>query len=118
MRRSILVSFLAGLALFALISKSDGQTIKIGAVVPLTGRYAALGSQVKTGYELAVQHINAAGGVSVGGKKLQIEIDDARRRVRSDENRRAPGNPRYPGRGGLLGWGGFRSPWRGGLYRR
>ena len=74
MRRSILVSFLAGLALFALISRSDGQTIKIGAVVPLTGRYAALGSQVKTGYELAVQHINAAGGVSVGGKKLQIEM--------------------------------------------
>ena len=74
MRRSILVSFLAGLALFALISRSDGQTIKIGAVVPLTGRYAALGSQVKTGYELAVQHINAAGGVTVGGKKLQIEM--------------------------------------------
>jgi branched-chain amino acid transport system substrate-binding protein len=50
------------------------QTVKVGAVVPLTGRYAALGSQVKTGYEIAVQHINAAGGVSVGGKKMQIEL--------------------------------------------
>jgi branched-chain amino acid transport system substrate-binding protein len=61
-------------SLFGSSSKSDGQTIKIGAVVPLTGRYAALGGQVKTGYELAVQHINAAGGVTVGGKKLQIEL--------------------------------------------
>jgi branched-chain amino acid transport system substrate-binding protein len=50
------------------------QTIKIGAVVPLTGRYAALGSQVKTGYEIAVRHINAAGGVPVAGKKLQIDL--------------------------------------------
>ena len=50
------------------------QTIKIGAVVPLTGRYAALGGQVKTGYEIAVRHINAAGGVPVAGKKLQIEM--------------------------------------------
>ena len=43
-------------------------------MVPLTGRYAALGGQVKTGYEIAVQQINAAGGVTVGGKKLQIEL--------------------------------------------
>jgi len=42
--------------------------------VPLTGRYAALGGQVKTGYEIAARHINAAGGVPVGGKKLQLEL--------------------------------------------
>ncbi|HEX2229251.1 MAG TPA: amino acid ABC transporter substrate-binding protein [Candidatus Binatia bacterium] len=59
-----------------LVFGSDGtsQTIKVGAVVPLTGRYAALGGQVKTGYELAVKHINAAGGVAVEGKKLSIEL--------------------------------------------
>jgi branched-chain amino acid transport system substrate-binding protein len=50
------------------------QTLKVGAVVPLTGRYAALGSQVKTGYEIAVQHLNAAGGISAGGKTMQIEL--------------------------------------------
>ena len=43
-------------------------------MVPLTGRYAALGGQVKAGYEIAVQQINAAGGVTVGGKKMQIEM--------------------------------------------
>ncbi|MBI3014414.1 MAG: ABC transporter substrate-binding protein, partial [Candidatus Tectomicrobia bacterium] len=44
------------------------------AVVPLTGRYASLGAQVKNGYEIAVEHINAAGGVTVGGKKMKIEL--------------------------------------------
>src|SRR2546422_10942995 len=50
------------------------QPVKGGAVVPLTGRYGAGGAQVRAGYEIAVEHINAAGGVTVGGKKMQIEI--------------------------------------------
>jgi len=49
-------------------------TIKIGAVIPLTGRYAAGGSQVQQGYELAVNDINAAGGVDVGGTKIPLEL--------------------------------------------
>ena len=74
MRRLILVWLSVMLALVVSSTKGDSQTIKIGAVVPLTGRYAALGGQVKTGYELGVQQINAAGGVPIGGKKLQIEL--------------------------------------------
>jgi branched-chain amino acid transport system substrate-binding protein len=74
MRRAILAGIFFVLVLCAATSEAKGQTIKVGAVVPLTGRYAALGGQVKTGYDIAVQHINAAGGVAVGGKKLQIEL--------------------------------------------
>lgn len=74
MTRLILIALSVPLALFGFGSKGAGQTIKVGAVVPLTGRYAALGGQVKTGYEIGVQQINAAGGVTVGGKKLQIEL--------------------------------------------
>ncbi|RPI21408.1 MAG: hypothetical protein EHM70_25160, partial [Chloroflexota bacterium] len=37
------------------------DSIEIGAVVPLTGRYGAGGEQVKNGYELAVDDINKAG---------------------------------------------------------
>jgi branched-chain amino acid transport system substrate-binding protein len=74
MRRIVLISILMALALFTFSMNGTAQTIKVGAVVPLTGRYAALGSQVKTGYEIAVRHINAAGGVAVGGKKMQIEL--------------------------------------------
>lgn len=48
--------------------------IKIGAVVPLTGRYAGGGGQIKNGYELAVADINAAGGVDVGGTKIPLEL--------------------------------------------
>src|SRR2546422_8277594 len=50
------------------------QTIKVGAVVPLTGRYGGGGAQVRAGYEIGVEHVNAAGGVDVDGKKLPLEL--------------------------------------------
>jgi len=50
------------------------QAVKVGAVAPLTGRYGAGGAQVRAGYEIAVEQINAAGGVTVGGKKLPLEL--------------------------------------------
>jgi branched-chain amino acid transport system substrate-binding protein len=74
MRRIILVSSAIALALIGFSPAGIAQTIKVGAVVPLTGRYAALGAQVRAGYEIAVQQLNAAGGVTVGGKKMQIEL--------------------------------------------
>jgi len=74
MKRTTLLSLSIALALVSTPFNGIAQTIKVGAVVPLTGRYAALGGQVKTGYEIGVQHINAAGGVTVGGKNLQIEL--------------------------------------------
>jgi len=51
-----------------------GEPIKVGAVVPLTGRYGAGGAQVRAGYEIAVEHINATGGVTVGGSKMPLEL--------------------------------------------
>ena len=50
------------------------QSIKLGAVVPLTGRYGAGGAQVRAGYEIAVAHVNAAGGVVVAGTKRSLEL--------------------------------------------
>jgi branched-chain amino acid transport system substrate-binding protein len=50
------------------------QTIKVGAVVPLTGRYGGGGAQVRAGYEIAIEYINAAGGISIGGKKMPLEL--------------------------------------------
>jgi branched-chain amino acid transport system substrate-binding protein len=50
------------------------QTVKVGAVVPITGRYGGLGAQVRAGYEIGVEHVNAAGGVSVGGRKMNLEL--------------------------------------------
>jgi branched-chain amino acid transport system substrate-binding protein len=64
------------LALFALSPVPAGaqQSLKVGAVVPLTGRYGAGGAQVRAGYEIAVEQINAAGGVTVAGKKMPLEL--------------------------------------------
>src|SRR5437867_2457062 len=53
---------------------AGAQAVKVGAVVPLTGRYGAGGAQVRAGYEIAVEHLNAAGGVMVAGKKVPIEL--------------------------------------------
>jgi hypothetical protein len=50
------------------------QTVKVGAVVPLTGRYGAGGAQIRAGYEIAVEHLSAVGGVAVAGKKMPIEL--------------------------------------------
>jgi branched-chain amino acid transport system substrate-binding protein len=74
MRRTTLTSLSLALALVGFSSDGMAQTVKIGAVVPLTGRYAALGGQVRAGYEIALEQINAGGGVTVGGKKLRLEL--------------------------------------------
>ncbi len=50
------------------------QTVKVGSAIPLTGRYAAGGAQARTGYEIAIEEINKAGGVMVGGKNMPIEL--------------------------------------------
>jgi branched-chain amino acid transport system substrate-binding protein len=68
---------LAALALLFVViwpSASAAQAVKMGAVVPLTGRYGPGGAQVRAGYEIAVEHINAGGGISVGGRKAPIEL--------------------------------------------
>jgi branched-chain amino acid transport system substrate-binding protein len=67
-----------GLLVLALVGLSPlsawAQSIKVGAVVPLTGRYGAGGAQVRAGYEIAVEHVNAAGGVTVAGTKMPLEL--------------------------------------------
>jgi len=51
-------------------------TIKVGAAIALTGAMAAGGKDVKAGYEIALKHINDAGGVFVKeyNKKLPLEL--------------------------------------------
>ena len=51
-----------------------GEPIRLGAVVPLTGRYASIGAPVRNGYELAIEDVNAAGGVNVGGVRRPLEL--------------------------------------------
>jgi len=52
---------------------SSGGTIKVGTVHPLTGTNAGDGQQMENGVKLAIEAINAAGGIkSMGGAKLEL----------------------------------------------
>lgn len=60
--------------LVALAGPAAAQTLKIGAPQPMTGSDAPFGDKFKKAYTLAVEEINAKGGVH--GKKLEIIIED------------------------------------------
>ncbi len=65
------------LALFSLAScGGSGETIKLGSSGPLSGSADIYGKAVKKGIELAIEEINAAGGVDVNGKKMKFELVD------------------------------------------
>ncbi len=50
------------------------EPLKIGAVISLTGSYAALGASQKDVIDMEVARINAAGGVS--GRKIDVLVED------------------------------------------
>ena len=54
----------------------DNETIKLGSAGPLSGSVSIYGLAVKEGVELAVEEINAAGGVNVDGEMKKLELVD------------------------------------------
>lgn len=50
------------------------DTIKIGLSGPFTGGSSSMGVSMRDGVKLAVEEINAVGGVDVGGKKMKIQL--------------------------------------------
>jgi branched-chain amino acid transport system substrate-binding protein len=77
MRTAALLVLGAALALSVMAPVGTGapaSTVKLGAVIPLTGRFAGGGAQIRAGYEIAVEDINAKGGVQVGGRRLPLEL--------------------------------------------
>jgi urea transport system substrate-binding protein len=50
-----------------------GDTVKVGIMHSLTGTMAISETSLKDAELMAIEEINAAGGVQVGGKKLKIE---------------------------------------------
>ena len=53
---------------------AGGSTIKIGSIGPVTGAAALYGEAVKNGAQLAVDEINAAGGIA--GAKIDFKFED------------------------------------------
>jgi len=57
-------------------SKKQSDQIKIGAIFPLTGRFAAMGEPLKFATDIAVSGVNGKGGIN--GKKLVVEYGDSK----------------------------------------
>jgi branched-chain amino acid transport system substrate-binding protein len=78
-RASVLLAAVSLLACFlAACGGNSGNTINIGLLVPLTGPYAETGEEQQLGATLAVDEINAAGGIkALGGAKLALDVRDA-----------------------------------------
>jgi branched-chain amino acid transport system substrate-binding protein len=79
MKRS-LVGAIAGLAVALAAWSAPGPArgqqgdIVIASVGPMTGQYASFGEQLRRGATMAVEDINAKGGVL--GRKLRLEVGD------------------------------------------
>ena len=69
----ILISIFCVMGLM-LSSASAADTVKVGIVLPLTGPQAKFGEIEKYSFDLALEEINAAGGIN--GKKLELVMED------------------------------------------
>ena len=79
-RRQFLASSALGAATIAMPSvlRAAGKPVKIGVLHPVTGALSYSGTQGRLGAMLAVNEINAAGGIkSLGGAKLDPMLGDA-----------------------------------------
>ena len=75
---SFIVFILTNVLFFYSSAPSYGKVVSnkivLGAAISLSGKYSLSGEQTKNGYDFAVKKINEIGGVKVGGKTYQLEI--------------------------------------------
>lgn len=78
MRKIRILSLLLAAVLLGACAKKE-ETIRVGVIAELSGSIPAVGNSCKTGAELAAKEINAAGGITIGGKpyKLELFVEDS-----------------------------------------
>lgn len=79
-RRFITTTALGATAAIAMPSvlRAQGAPVKIGVLQPVTGPLSYSGTQGQLGAMLAIEEINAAGGIkSLGGAKFDPVVGDA-----------------------------------------
>ena len=75
MKRVIFLA-MAMMVLFAFVScKGKQDVVRIGAILPLTGGGASFGVPLRQGIDLAVEEINASGGIN--GRRLEVIFEDS-----------------------------------------
>jgi branched-chain amino acid transport system substrate-binding protein len=79
-RRSVTAGIATAIGMLAApaIVRAQAKTVKIASIAPLSGPWARQGALLKMGTEMAMEDINAAGGIkSLGGAKVEIVYADA-----------------------------------------
>lgn len=71
----VAVAITAVLTVFFFCEKAREGTIKIGAVLSLSGAASVVGEEVREGMLMAVNEINPRGGIN--GKKIELIIQDS-----------------------------------------
>ena len=71
--KTALAALVAGLALSGAQAGAAEPTIRIGVLSPNTGPYAAIGEDVRNGFQLYVDEV----GAKMGGAKLQLVFEDS-----------------------------------------
>src|SRR3546814_2747018 len=74
MKLTTAISLLATLALPLSAAAQEAQTLKIGALVTLSGAGAAWGQGMKNAAEIAAAQVKKSGGLEVAGKKYKVEV--------------------------------------------
>src|SRR5215813_4028177 len=74
MRRRAFLAFIVAFAFVSAQAVFAADTVKIGVITSLTGSQAAFGEAHKKGYAIALDEINAKGGVL--GKKVELDFYD------------------------------------------
>jgi branched-chain amino acid transport system substrate-binding protein len=72
------VACLAGLFVVAAVTADAQETLELGVPLPLAGLQARFGEIEKWSYEIAMEEINAAGGIK--GRKVVLRFEDSRDR--------------------------------------
>ena len=75
--RLVTMLFAAGLLAAGILGATAVRAqdvITFGAALSLTGKTSTEGRLVKEGYDMYVKHINAKGGINVGGKTYKVAI--------------------------------------------
>ncbi|WP_353117024.1 ABC transporter substrate-binding protein [Nitratidesulfovibrio sp.] len=79
MKRSHLLAAVLTLCLTVPAMAFAAPSVKVGNILPLSGPSASVGQQGKQAREMAVEEINAAGGIkSLGGAKIELLYADSK----------------------------------------
>jgi len=77
-RRSMMIAVAAALSVSAPVAFGQAKEVKVGLIAPLSGPWARQGDLMQKGARMAIDDINAAGGIkSMGGAKMVLVTADA-----------------------------------------